>query len=256
MRKRCLLCLAAVLLSAATCCAQSKITNIYDLAYKKIAVPRGTVADKLVLSTFPHAQIVYYDSVLDCAVAVKAGLAQAAAYDEFVLRTILRTNGDLLLLPTLITQDSYGFAVNLSRPDLKAAVDEAIDELEAAGALARMARGEWFDVAAFMGLSESKAPATGGVLRFGTHAGLEPFAFKIETGEVMGFDIELAFYVAQKLGLRLEVYDMPFEKLFEALGQNKVDMIGAGLSITPERAEKALFSQPYSYGGIAALVKN
>lgn len=254
MKKLCLSCLLLVLLDAATCFAQSTVTNLSDLAYKKIAVPKGTVADELVLGVFPNAQIVYYENILDCAVAVKAGLVQAAAYDEAVLHTILRTNSDLLLLPDLITKDNYAFAVNLGETGLKASIDACIDELEDAGAFKAMAE-EWFAAGTFSGLTKSMHNAPNGVLRFGTCARLEPFAFKVEAGQVIGFDIELAFYVAQKLGMRLEVYDMPFEALLPALLKGDVDVIGAGLTVTEERAGKALFSKPYYQGGIAVLVK-
>ena len=35
----------------------------------------------------------------------------------------------------------------------------------------------------------------------------------------------------------------------------EVDMIGACITITPERAKQVLFSEPYYTGGIAALVR-
>lgn len=44
---------------------------------KTFAVPTGTVADESVLQKFPDAKLNYYNSVLDCALAVKGGKADA-----------------------------------------------------------------------------------------------------------------------------------------------------------------------------------
>lgn len=255
MKILCPLCILALMFcTAVSVLAQSSITHLSDLTHKKIAVPQGTAADQLVSQALPKAKIVYYDNVLDCAVAVKAGLADAAAYDEPVLRTLLRTNNDLTILPEFLTNDNYGLAVNHGRQDIKVVMDACIDRFAAAGAFKFMDL-LWFHGGEFEGPPRPVAESYEGVLRFGTSAQLEPFAFKMKTGEVLGFDIELAYCIAQTLGLQLEVYDMPFEDLIPALLNNEVDMIGAGLTITPARAEKVLFSKPYYQSGIAAIVK-
>lgn len=255
MKILCPLCILALLLcTAVPVLAQNHIIHLSDLTHKKIAVPKGTAADQLVAKALPKAKILYYDNVLDCAVAVKAGLADAAAYDEPVLRTLLRTNNDLVILPEFLTHDNYGMAVNKNRQDIKAVMDACIDRFAAAGAFKFMDI-LWFHGAEIEGPPRPIAENYVGVLRFGTCAQLEPFAFKIESGEVLGFDIELAYCVAQTMGLQLEVYDMPFEDLVPALLNDEVDMIGAGITITPARAEQVLFSKPYYQSGIAAIVK-
>lgn len=256
MKNLCQLCVLAVMLCMATTSfAQSPITHLSDLTHKKIAVPKGTAADQLVLNALPRAEIVYYDNILDCAVAVKAGLADAVAYDEPVLRTLLRTNSDLTILPEFITRNDYGLAVNQDRKDIKAVMDNCIDRFAAAGAFKFMDI-LWFHNGDFQGPPRPVVENYEGVLRFGTCAQLEPFAFTIDSGEVLGFDIELAYCVAQSMGLKLEVYDMRFEELIPALQKGEVDMIGAGITITPERMEQVLFSKPYYQSGIAAIVKN
>lgn len=255
MKILCPLCILALMFyTTASALAQNPITHLSDLTHKKIAVPKDTTADQLVLEALPKAKILYYDNVLDCAVAVKAGLADAAAYDEPILRTLLRTNSDLVILPELLTCDSYGLAVNPDRQDIKAAMDSCIDRFIAAGAFKFMDI-LWFYGNEFEGPPRPVAKSYNGVLRFGTCAQREPFAFKMETGEVLGFDIELAYCIAQTMDMRLEVYDMLFDDLIPALLNNEVDMIGAGITITPAQAENILFSKPYYQSGIAVLFK-
>jgi polar amino acid transport system substrate-binding protein len=48
---------------------------------------------------------------------------------------------------------------------------------------------------------------------------------------------------------------MDFGAMIPALMAGKVDMLGACITITDERAKSVLFSEPYYKGGIAALVK-
>ena len=62
-------------------------------------------------------------------------------------------------------------------------------------------------------------------------------------------------YMAQKLGMGLDIVNMDFGQMIPALQDGQVDMIGACITITAERAELVLFSEPYYEGGIAALVK-
>lgn len=222
---------------------------------KTFAVPTGTVADQFVLKRFPDAKIEYYNSVLDCALAVKGGKAEAAVYDEPVLKNIVAKNEGLMVLSELLFGDKYGFAVRMDSTSLKAAIDETLAELKSNGTYADMMK-RWFP------LRGSPAPmpeignsGSNGVLKFGTAAVTEPMSFFDANRNVVGFDIEFASYIALKLGRKLEIVDMEFGAMLPALISGKVDMIGAGLSITEERAKKVLFSESYYPSGIAAAVK-
>jgi polar amino acid transport system substrate-binding protein len=246
--------LATGLVALHGCAERDRITELSQLAGKQFAVPTGTVADQLVLSRFPDAKFQYYNSVLDSAMAVRSGKADVAAYDEPILRNIAARNPGLRVLPEKITTDQYGFAVRLDDAALKQAIDDVVEQLRRDGTYDDMMR-RW--------LPERGAPAampaiptgTDGVLRFGTASVTEPFSFVDGSRQVVGIDIEIAARVAQKLNRRLEVVDMEFGAMIPALIAGKVDMIGACITITEERAQKVLFSAPYYTGGIAALVK-
>jgi polar amino acid transport system substrate-binding protein len=104
-------------------------------------------------------------------------------------------------------------------------------------------------------MPEITSSGSKGVLKLGTAAVTEPFSFMDGSQKVVGLDIELAAYVAQKLDMKLEIVNMDFGAMIPALLSGKVDMIAACITITDERAQKVLFSEPYYTGGIAALVK-
>jgi polar amino acid transport system substrate-binding protein len=237
------------------CSTREKITQLQQLDGKEFAVPTGTAADKLVLSKFPNAKFKYFNSVLDSALAVKAGKADAAAYDEPILKNIAAKNGGLIVLPEMLTRDNYGFAVPLGKQELKKTIDLVVSGLRGNGTYDKMLQ-RWLPKTGNPG-SMPDIPSTGsrGVLKLGTAAVTEPFSFVDGSHKIVGFDIELADYVAQKLDMKLEVVNMDFGAMIPALMSGKVDMIASCITITDERAKKVLFSDPYYSGGIAALVK-
>lgn len=239
----------------AGCTQREKIVQLPQLAGKEFAVPNGTVADKLVLSRFPDAKFKYFNSVLDAALAVQAGKADAAAYDEPILKNIAAKNKGLTVLPEMITKDSYGFAVQQGKQELKNAVDQVIADLKKSGSYNAMLQRWLPKTGSPAPMPEIKLTGSKGVLKFGTSAVTEPFSFIDASHTVVGLDIEIARHIAQKLDMNLEVVNMDFGAMIPALAAGKVDMIGACITITEERAKKVLFSEPYYTGGIAALVR-
>ncbi|MBS1196599.1 MAG: amino acid transporter substrate-binding protein family [Proteobacteria bacterium] len=246
----------STLLLAGGCAQKTDISSLSQLAEKSFAVPTGTVADKLVLSKFPQAKFQYFNTVLDAALAVKAGKADAVAYDEPILKNIAAKNDGLVVLPEMITVDSYGFAVQPENRRLKDAIDAVVKELKQNGGYAEM-QARWFPKKGNpLAMPAIVLNGDAGVLRLGTASVTEPFSFVDGSQQVVGLDIELAKRVAQQQGKKLEVVNMDFGALIPALLSGKVDMIAACITITPERAQKVLFSEPYYSGGIAALVKD
>ncbi len=222
---------------------------------RTFAVPTGTVADQFVLKKFPDGVVEYYNSVMECALAVKQGKADAAVYDLPVLKNIAAKNEGLYVLPELLFDDQYGFAVRLEDTLLKRSMDEELMALKKEGIYDDMMK-RWFpDKGAPAPMPAIKTDDSLGVLRFGTAAVTEPMSFFNKEKQIVGFDIEFASYIAKKLHKKLEVVDMEFGAMIPALISGKVDMIGAGLSITEERAKKVLFSESYYLSGIAAVVR-
>lgn len=255
LRVVCIGLISSVFFMLSGCNKREKITNINQLDGKEFAVPTGTTADKLVLSKFPNAKFKYFNSVLDAALAVKAGKADAAAYDEPILKNIAAKNSGLVVLPEMVTVDNYGFAVNLDKQELKKNIDAVVSELRKNGAYDAM-KERWLPKSGNpAAMPDIKSTGSKGVLKLGTAAITEPFSFVDGSQKVVGFDIELAAYIAQKLDMKLEIVNMDFGAMIPALMAGKVDMIGACITITDERAKKVLFSEPYYKGGIAALVR-
>jgi len=93
-----------------------------------------------------------------------------------------------------------------------------------------------------------------GKLIVGTAPGYFPFEMIDDQGDVMGFDIDIAKAIAEKLDVELEVKNFQWAGVIPAIQSRKVDMIIAGMTITPERALKVTFSESYFDTGLAMLV--
>jgi polar amino acid transport system substrate-binding protein len=75
-------------------------------------------------------------------------------------------------------------------------------------------------------------------------------AMRGNDGELVGFEVDVARQLAADLGVKAELLPYDVERLVPALESNEIDVIAAGLTITPERALHVNFSDPYAESGI------
>ncbi len=87
---------------------------------------------------------------------------------------------------------------------------------------------------------------TPGTLTVATEGTYRPFTFHDETGDLVGFDVEIAEAVADKLGLEIVFQETQWDAIFAGLDAGRFDVIANQVSINPEREEKYLFSEPYT----------
>ncbi|GAA5417285.1 arginine-binding extracellular protein ArtP [Paraliobacillus ryukyuensis] len=87
------------------------------------------------------------------------------------------------------------------------------------------------------------------VLEMATSADFAPFESRNEAGDIEGFDIDLANYIADELGYELKITDMKFDGLIGALQNERVDMVLSGMSTTEERKQNVDFSKEYHHSG-------
>ncbi|NGX96459.1 MAG: transporter substrate-binding domain-containing protein [Candidatus Afipia apatlaquensis] len=86
-----------------------------------------------------------------------------------------------------------------------------------------------------------------GKIVVGTEATFPPFE-SVDTKDgktIVGFDMDISQAVADKLGVKLEVKDMKFDSLVEAVKTGMIDFTAAGMNPTADRAKVVDFSQVY-----------
>jgi polar amino acid transport system substrate-binding protein len=88
-----------------------------------------------------------------------------------------------------------------------------------------------------------------GTLRVGVTL-FAPWAARGADGELLGFEVDIARQLAADMGVKAELLTYDVERLVPALEAGEIDIIAAGLTITPERALHVNFSNPYAESGI------
>lgn len=103
------------------------------------------------------------------------------------------------------------------------------------------------------GSSKGGFTVTDGVLTVATSPDFAPYEFyaigEDGTPQLAGFDMALAQYIADDMGLKLEVVTMDFDGVLSEVQTKSVDLGMAGLSPDPAREDAMDFSDIYYLGG-------
>lgn len=84
-----------------------------------------------------------------------------------------------------------------------------------------------------------------GKLVLGLDATFKPMGYTDENDNIVGFDIDLATEVCNRLGVKLETYGVNWDTKEIDLDAGTIDCIWNGLSVSPARKEQMLMSDPY-----------
>lgn len=90
-------------------------------------------------------------------------------------------------------------------------------------------------------------------LKIGMSPDYPPLVYK-QKGAVVGIEADNAVAVSKIMGLDMTLVEMPFAELIPALQAGKIDVIMSGMSVTAERADKVLFTDPYMVLGQMAIL--
>ena len=89
----------------------------------------------------------------------------------------------------------------------------------------------------------------------GTNAEYPPFEY-VENGEIAGFDAEIIKEAAKRMEIEYKWLNTNFDGLIPALQTKKVDIVIAGMSVTPEREKAVNFSIPYLTSNVAIVTNS
>lgn len=229
--------------------APAAVKRVGNLETAVIGVLSGSSHDTFVRENYPDATVKTYADTAEQVAALLAGEIEAVVADEPVVRNVVADNP----LPDMLAKDEYALALRFYWDDMRKDVDAAIAELREEGVLEEMAK-RWLDGPAKgrtmpdIPLVEDKPP-----LIVAISTALPPMVYADADGKPTGFDIELLRRVMEKIGRKLVLREMPFDKLIPTLRAGDVHMAAACLTITPARKEMAQFSLPYYSGGVAVL---
>lgn len=100
------------------------------------------------------------------------------------------------------------------------------------------------------------AAATGKVVRVATDATWPPFEVVDESSKkIIGLDIDLLDAIAAKSGFTVEYVNVAFDPLLAGISQCQYDAAISSITITDERKQTMLFSDPYYDAGQVVTIK-
>jgi len=176
------------------------------------------------------------------------GRVDVVINDSIAVYAYLAETGDtsVKIAGTVGEKSEQGFAARKDSGYLPE-LNGALDELRADGTLAEISQ-------RYLKADATGAPAStpirdAGVLRVGTEGTYAPFSYhEPATGELTGYDVDVARAVGDKLGVPVEFVETPWDSIFAALEANRFDVVANEVTINPERQAKYDLSTPYSIG--------
>ena len=94
-----------------------------------------------------------------------------------------------------------------------------------------------------------------GKITVATEGTWAPWTYHDENDKLVGFDVEVAEKVAEKLGVKAEFVEGEWDGLLAGLEVGRYDIMANGVEITDDRSEKYDFSAPYGYIRTAIIVR-
>ena len=92
-----------------------------------------------------------------------------------------------------------------------------------------------------------------GKIIVGLDATFAPMGFTDKDDNIVGFDVDLAKAVGEKLGVEMEFKSIDWDAKYTELDAKNIDCIWNGMSATPERAEKLSLSKEYFNNKIVVM---
>ena len=255
--------------------------SIADLAGAKIAAQTGTFhADAL--EQIPNVQASTYPEFSDLLTALKSGAIDGYVAEEPTAFSVCASNDDLTYLPFknndtgfTATAADVGIAIGLKkgntlRDQINTVLAEITDEQrsELMEQIVTLASGG--TVTEFTVHCDAPATTTG-TLKIGMECAYEPYNWTDTEGTSLGavpissegqsglyangYDVQIAQYVANRLGLKLEIYAMEWDSLIPAVNSGAIDAIVAGMSPTAERSEQLDFTDTYYESNLVVIIR-
>jgi polar amino acid transport system substrate-binding protein len=232
--------------------------GVYDtldaLADKTIGIETGSSFDELVSKRLPNAKKEYYNSKVDLVNALIGNKIDAFVADEPVIKSTMKAREEITYVPEYLDSFAFGlvFPKNEKGEELRNEFNEFLMQFKADGRMEAL-EAEWFgDDESDRQIPEVPAGEKG-TLKMATAAQYDPFQY-VRDGQVVGYDIDMVAQFCIQNGYGLEIADMNFDGVLPSVQTGKCDFAASGITITPERAESVLFSDPNFSGGTVAAV--
>ena len=276
--------LCALLLTACGGSNRVDITNaksLADLKGAKIAAQAGTFHVDA-MNQIEDVQSSTYPEFADLLTALKSGAIDGYVAEEPTALSVCASD-DTLTYIHLTNNDTgftatpadVGIAIGLKKgSELRSEINDALSTIteeqkkELMEQIVTLASGGTVDSFA---VSCPAPETTTGTLKVGMECAYEPYNWTDTDNATLGaveisgegksglyangYDVQIAQYVANKLGLKLEIYSLDWESLIPAIDSGAIDAICAGMSPTAERSQQIDFTDTYYESNLVVIIK-
>ncbi len=233
----------------------NRVFSINDLGHKKVGVQIGNTAE-IYASEYggdtAKIQVERFSKLSDAIDALQKGDLDAVLCDDAPAAVFASRHQSITVLNEVFKEESYAGVVAKENLGLLDSVNIALIQMRAMGVYDSIFN-------AFIGDNGDyhyKPQGHGtSVLRVATNAEFPPYEFHTEKG-IDGIDMEIARYIADYLNRSLEIVDMEFDAVIDAVKSGKADLGLAGFSVTEERARIINFTDVYATSRIVVVVRS
>ncbi|MCI8948080.1 MAG: transporter substrate-binding domain-containing protein [Lachnospiraceae bacterium] len=233
------------------------VNSLDDLPGKTIGVQLGTTGD--IFASDYEAEgstIERYNKGADAVQALKQGKIDCVIIDAQPAQAFVEKNEDLTILEEDFAVEDYAICVSKDKPELTSAMNEALAALKAEGVLDQIIANYIGDDT--KGTCPYESPAdvdySNGKLIMATNAAFEPYEY-YEGQDIVGIDAEIAKAVCDKMGYELQIDDMEFDAIINAVQSGKADFGAAGMTVTEDRLTSIDFTDSYATSTQVVIVR-
>lgn len=237
---------------------KAAVQSVDDLPGKKIGVQLGTTGDLFSSDEYESqgSTIERYNKGADAVLALTQGKIDCVIIDEQPAKVFVEKNEGLKILDDPFVEEEYAICVAKDNTELKNAINGALSTLKADGTLQSI-------IDNYIGENAGQTPYTSpenadrskGKLVMATNATFQPYEYTDDGIEIIGIDVDMARAVCDLLGYELEIEDMEFDAIINAVTSGKAQIGAAGMTVTEERLLSVDFTDTYTTTTQVIIVK-
>jgi polar amino acid transport system substrate-binding protein len=223
---------------------------------KTTAIMTGSVYDATAKDLFDASEVLYFANQTDMFNAVKEGKAEIALYDYYETQLAFMDgdydNLDVIQIPFDV--EHYDKAVFSLDAALIDKYNTFLEGIKGDGTLDEMSD-RWLYADSPREMPDIELSGENGILTVATSGTRVPYSYMGSDGELTGFEIENVKRFAEYLGMDVRFDTMDFAALIPYVTSGKAQLCANWISVTPERAETVVFSDPYFTTGTCVVTK-
>ncbi len=223
---------------------------------ESIGVLEGSTHEGTAQRLFPDSPILHFNSNADAVLAVLQDKVRAQITDWANYAEYLRQGLDVYA-PPLLTLDTnqYAFALSKSSEALRDRLNQFLADLKADGTLDALKTAYGTGKAeSFPSMTALSGSGEAGQIIIAITGDHYPFCYN-QGGEQMGYEIELLIRFANQYGYSLRFDSYNFSGMIAAVSSGKADIAASTISVTEERKESMLFSDPTFDNRVVLIMK-